>query len=161
MWELLMKELVNSFKSVFKTGDVKQFIMELSSNGVVRYIFFGVLSTLVNFGIFHVLHKWMAWSVFSANLTSICCAVLFAYVVNARFVFHSQANTLRDVAQEMVKFVGARMSTLLLELFGVSFLVDTLGSDATVAKIGINVIVLVANYIFSAFIFKKKSDEVI
>ncbi|MBS4762075.1 GtrA family protein [Carnobacteriaceae bacterium zg-ZUI252] len=151
-----MKELKEIIHTFLKNKNIKQLIVSLYGNAVVKYIFFGVLSTLVNFGIFYVLHKMIGWEVFPANLTSISCAVLFAYVVNARFVFESKTTGFIPILQEMGKFIGARLSTLLLELFGVSFLVDTLHSDATISKIGINVIVLIANYVFSAFIFKKR-----
>lgn len=153
-----MKELVNSIKQFLKTGNIKQFIIELVNNGVVKYIFFGVLTTLVNFGMFYFLHKILSVRVFSANAMSIACAVVFAYFVNARFVFSSQVSGAKAVLKEMAIFIGARLSTIILELFGVLLLVDVLKFDALLSKIAINVIVLIVNYVLSALIFKNKSN---
>lgn len=152
-----MKELLNSCKQFLKTGDVKKFVIDVATNGVVKYIFFGVLSTLVNFGVFYLLHHLLKWQVFSANATSIACAVVFAYFVNARFVFQSQVRGRKAILKEMTTFIGARLSTIALELFGVGLLIDVLRFDALVSKIAINVIVLIVNYLLSVLIFKKKN----
>lgn len=151
-----MKELLNSCKQLLKTGDIKQFVIDVATNGVVKYIFFGVLSTLVNFGVFYILHTLSNWEVFNANVVSIACAVVFAYVVNAKFVFQSQAKGIKSVLKEMSIFIGARMSTILLELFGVGLLIDVLKFNALLSKIAINVIVLIVNYLLSLLIFKKR-----
>lgn len=153
-----MQELVQIFKDFLKTGNIKRFIIALATNGVVRYIFFGVLSTLVNFGIFYVLHHQFKWEVFPANATSIACAVVFAYVVNARFVFQSSVRGFKNILKEMFTFIGARLSTVILELFGVMLLVDVLRFDAMLSKVFINVIVLIVNYVLSTIIFKTKKD---
>lgn len=151
-----MKELLNSCKQLLKTGDIKQFVIDVATNGVVKYIFFGVLSTLVNFGVFYILHTLSNWEVFNANAVSIACAVVFAYFVNAKFVFRSQAKGIKSVLKEMSIFIGARMSTILLELFGVGLLIDVLKFNALLSKIAINVIVLIVNYLLSLLIFKKR-----
>lgn len=151
-----MKELLNSCKQLLKTGDIKQFVIDVATNGVVKYIFFGVLSTLVNFGVFYILHTLLNWEVFNANAVSIACAVVFAYFVNAKFVFQSQAKGIKSVLKEMSIFIGARMSTILLELFGVGLLIDVLKFNALLSKIAINVIVLIVNYLLSLLIFKKR-----
>lgn len=151
-----MKELLNSCKQLLKTGDIKQFVIDVATNGVVKYIFFGVLSTLVNFGVFYILHTLSNWEVFNANAVSIACAVVFAYFVNAKFVFQSQAKGIKSVLKEMSIFIGARMSTILLELFGVGLLIDVLKFNALLSKIAINVIVLIVNYLLSLLIFKKR-----
>lgn len=149
-----MKELVNSVKQFLKTRNIKQLIKELVNNGVVKYIFFGVLTTLVNFGVFYILHTILSVQLFFANAIAIACAVVFAYFVNARWVFCSQVRGLKAVLKEMMTFIGARLSTIILELFGVVLLVDVLKFDAVLSKIVINVIVLIVNYLLSALIFK-------
>lgn len=50
---------------------------------------------------------------------SIVLAVLFAYVVNARFVFKARPETVMEELQAFVKFVEARALTMFVEL-GVS-----------------------------------------
>lgn len=153
-----MKELIVSCQRFLKTGNSKQLVIELVNNSVVKYIFFGALSTLVNFGTFYILHKILSVQVFTANALSITCAVMFAYFVNARFVFCSHVSGVKAILKEVATFIGARLSTIALELFGVSLLIDVLHVNALVSKIVINAIVLVVNYILSVFIFKKNKN---
>lgn len=153
-----MKELIVSCQRFLKTGNSKQFVIELVNNSVAKYIFFGALSTLVNFGTFYVLHKMLSVHVFPANALSIACAVMFAYFVNSRIVFCSHVSGVKAILKEMATFIGARLSTIVLELFGVNVLIDVLHLNSLVSKIVINAIVLVVNYILSVVIFKKNKN---
>src|SRR5690606_778061 len=85
-------------------------------------------------------------------------AVVFAYVVNKRFVFKSVTNTWRDRFAEMGSFFGFRVLSFFMDLGTMMVLVGLLSINGTISKILANVIVLVANYIFSKkFIFKDRS----
>ena len=84
-------------------------------------------------------------------------AVLFAYVVNARFVFQARPETVMEELQAFVKFVGARALTMLVELGGVWLLVEQIKLDDMLGKFLTQFVVLVLNYVFSKFfVFAKK-----
>lgn len=129
-------------------------IQKIITNHAIRYIFFGVLSTLVNFGIFALLRHITNLDVTIANVISISCAILFAYVVNAKFVFFSTANTLPLIFKELSSFVSARLITMFIEIAGVWLLVSVWHYHDMGSKAFINVIVLILNYVFSKLIFK-------
>ena len=74
---------------------LKDMILRFYQNDVIRYVFFGGCTTLVNLVCFFVLRK-CGLELNIANLISIITAILFAYVVNSRFVFQDKCETLRD-----------------------------------------------------------------
>lgn len=88
---------------------------------------------------------------------SIVLAVLFAYVVNARFVFQARPETVMEELQAFVKFVGARALTMLVELGGVWLLVEQMKLNDMLGKFLTQFVVLVLNYVFSKFfVFAKR-----
>ena len=129
---------------------MKEKIKQLYENSVIRYVFFGGCTTLVNLVSFYLLRK-LHVQLQVANVISIILAILFAYVVNSRFVFQDKASTLQEHAKSFLKFVGARLTTMVIEVGGVWLLVEKLGLNDMVGKFFTQFIVLVLNYIFSKF----------
>lgn len=130
---------------------MKQWIRKMYESSVIRYIFFGGCTTMVNLVSFFILRK-LKVELNIANIISIILAILFAYVVNSRFVFHDQCATLADHIRPFLKFVSARLVTMVIEVGGVWLLAVVLGFHDMGAKFCTQFIVLVLNYIFSKFI---------
>ena len=84
---------------------------------LILYVFFGGLTTVVNWVgywlLADLLHVPYLWATAIAQIA----AILFAYVTNRIWVFHSKAKGLGPVLGEMVRFFGCR---------GVSFVLDLL-----------------------------------
>lgn len=134
---------------------------------IIMYIIVGGFTTLVN---------WIAYAactnilpiknteklILFSNTIAWIAAVLFAYIANKRWVFESKTNSVSELVKELISFIGARLLTGLMEIFGVPLLV-VLGLNQTIfdiegflAKILVSVIVTVLNYVFGKlFIFKK------
>ena len=145
-----MKKLVTS---------IWKLIVWCWNNSVLRYIFLGGCATLVNLGCYYVLRMTTNLNLNVANVISIAAAILFAYFTNSRFVFMSEAHTFSEKFGEFAKFIGARLSTMVIEVGGVWLMADVMKINDYIAKIGIQFIVLVLNYIFSKiFVFRKKSN---
>ena len=87
-----------------------------------------------------------------ANVISIILAILFAYVVNSKFVFQDKCETLRDHIQPFCKFVGARLVTMVVEVGGVWFFAEIMHMNDMVGKFITQFVVLALNYIFSKFL---------
>lgn len=131
-------------------------IKKLYYNTIVRYIFFGGLTTLVNIGVFFVLGLICEMTATQKNLISIPVSILFAYVVNARYVFESEESTIKSKFEEFLKFISSRIGTMIIEIVGVYILVDILNIQEMVSKVAINILVIVLNYVFSkVFVFTK------
>ena len=54
------------------------------------------------------------WGTFLGNLIGIVSAILFAYVTNKKFVFASETTGMKELLVEFIKFVGGRVSTLII-----------------------------------------------
>ena len=129
---------------------MKQLIKKLYASSVVRYVFFGGCTTLVNLISFYVLRK-LRVGLNIANVISIILAILFAYVVNSKYVFQDKCETLRDHIQPFCKFISARLVTMVIEVGGVWLLVSVMGMNDMIGKFLTQFIVLILNYIFSKF----------
>ena len=130
---------------------MKKLILKMYENDVIRYIFWGGCTTLVNLVSFYLM-RIAGLPLMAANIISIILAILFAYVVNSRFVFHDSCETLKDHIQPFVKFISARLVTMVIEVGGVWLLAVVMGFHYMVAKFCTQFLVLVLNYIFSKFL---------
>ena len=130
---------------------LKALILHFYQNDVIRYVFFGGCTTLVNLVCFFVLRKCRV-ELNIANLISIITAILFAYVVNSRYVFQDKCETLKDHIKPFGKFIGARLATMVIEVGGVWLLVEQLHMNDMLGKFATQFVVLVLNYIFSKFL---------
>ena len=141
---------------------MKQLIKKLYASSVVRYVFFGGCTSLVILISFYVLRK-LRVGLNIANVISIILAILFAYVVNSRFVFQDKCQSLADHIRPFCMFISARLMTMVIEVGGVWLLVAKLGMNDMVGKFATQFIVLILNYVFSKFFVfttgKKNSKE--
>lgn len=129
---------------------MKALIKKLYENDVVRYIFFGGCTTLVNLVSFFLFRK-LGIPLNPANIASIILAILFAYVVNSKYVFQDKCETLKAHIRPFCKFISARLVSMAVEVGGVWLLVELLHMNEMAGKLFTQVIVLVMNYIFSKF----------
>lgn len=129
---------------------------------VLRYIFFGVLTTLVNFSVFYLLDTVLGKSYLIANFFSIIIAILFAYITNKIFVFQSETENIKETMKEFINFLALRLFSGVFDMLSMYLLVDGLSTDTNLAKLLTQVIVVVSNYLFSKlFIFKDKEKDAV
>lgn len=129
---------------------MKNLVKKLYGNSVVRYIFFGGCTTMVNLVSFYILRRFSV-QLTIANVISIVLAILFAYVVNSLFVFQDRCETLKDHVRPFCKFISARLVTMVIEVGGVWLLVEALHMNDMMGKFLTQFLVLVLNYVFSKF----------
>ena len=129
---------------------------------VINYLVMGVLATVVNLGVkyallFTVLDASNPTQLQIAVIASWIAACLFAYFTNRIIVFKSKS---KEILKEFISFLSARILTLGMEMLIMFIFVTWMGlnSDLWVViwSIVAQIVVIVANYIFSKlFIFKK------
>lgn len=125
---------------------------------ILMYLIMGGWTTVVNIVVYWICEEMFYLDYRISTTVAWGFAVVFAYIVNKRFVFKSVTNTWRDRFAEMGSFFGFRVLSFFMDLGTMMVLVGLLSINGTVSKILANVIVLVANYIFSKkFIFKDRS----
>ena len=165
---------------------LKQLMQSEKFKEIFWYFVFGVLTTAVNMIVFALLDKLfnVKWPVkifdydfdmyvVFINVVAWVAAIVFAYVTNKLFVFHTKGN----IVKEFISFVVARLFTFFafeVGLFSLGIMVmenacnmpqDDLWfsifglfdvTNKYIIKIFIAFFVVVANYVFSKlFIFKK------
>lgn len=122
---------------------------------VLAYVFWGVMTTLVNLGLFFLLDTVLSIPYLVANAVAIVGSILFAYVVNKLFVFESKTASWQENIREFLSFIGFRLLSGLVDMLIMWLLVDFLTLDTNLAKLATQFIIVVLNYIFSKFfIFK-------
>ncbi len=136
------------------------FVCVTLSREIVDYVIFGVLTTIVNLVTFNLCDLWFLMATWLSTSIAWVTAVIFAYVTNKLFVFHSETHGITELLREAGMFFGARALTYLIDLGGMILLVDMLHLPGGVGKILCNIIVLILNYVFSKlFVFKKGADD--
>ncbi|MBR4971880.1 MAG: GtrA family protein [Oscillospiraceae bacterium] len=116
---------------------------------IISYLFFGGLTTLVNFVIYYPCYNWLNISATLSNVIAWAVAVAFAYLTNKPFVFHSHDWSMKTVGPELAKFVGCRIGSGLLETALIFLTVELLHLNGNVMKLLLAVIVVILNYVGS------------
>ncbi|WP_153386192.1 GtrA family protein [Companilactobacillus halodurans] len=124
----------------------------------IPYLFFGVLTTVVNIASFDILWQFLGWNYQIANAVAYVLSVLFAYVTNKLWVFNSHTSTWGAFWKEMGSFFLFRAASWVIDQGTMTIGVSLLGWNGLLVKFIANVVVVVLNYIFSKFIiFRKRS----
>ena len=123
---------------------------------ILLYLFFGVLTTLVDYLVYFPVFNLCQLSAGVSNIIAWAVSVVFAYLTNKLFVFKSLDWSAETVVPEMLKFIGCRFGSGLLETLLIVFSVDLFMLDGNIMKLLSSVIVVVLNYIASKwFVFRK------
>ena len=123
---------------------------------IIVYLFFGGLTTIVNYAVYFALYNVAAYSGIISNAVAWTASVIFAYVVNKLFVFESKSWKKEIFVPEFIKFFGLRFFSGLAETLLIFLFVDILNFNGNITKLILSVFVVIANYIFSKiYVFKK------
>lgn len=172
------------FKVFKRESFLGKLVDKFFTREIITYIIFGVLTTAVNLVTFYIFKKIfisIGWEgVFNkllgsagwdkalellgsgtdyldATVIAWTVAVIFAFVTNKLIVFESKSWKPAVAGKEFVGFIGARLFSLLVELVFMFVMVTLLKWNDFVAKLIVQVIVVILNYIFSKLlIFKNK-----
>ncbi len=126
------------------------------------YLLFGALTTLVSLVSYSLAVELLPFGITVASGISWVIAVTFAFITNKLFVFESKSREFKPVLREALSFFAARIISGVVEIFlpellfklGLDF--SLFGVTGLVAKIIVNVIVIILNYVFSKlWVFRK------
>ena len=138
------------------------------------YVLFGALTTLVNFVVYFLCQHLLGEGMYLvSNVAAWILAVAFAYVTNKLWVFESKSWKRDTVLGEIGKFVAARLFSLGLEEAGLYLMIDRMAFDSwsislmghaigggVLAKLAMQVMVVILNYVFSKLlIFRRKGKH--
>ena len=123
---------------------------------VITYLFFGVLTTVVNYLVYLPVYNFLGFPAALSNAIAWVVAVAFAFLTNKPFVFKSHDWSAKTVVPELTKFVSCRVASGAMET-GILFVtVDMLSWDGNIWKLITSVLVVVLNYFGSKLLVFKK-----
>ena len=123
---------------------------------ILSYLFFGVLTPVVNYIIYLPCYNLLHLSAAVSNAIAWVVAVAFAYLTNKPFVFRSYDWSAKTVVPELTKFVGSRVASGALETAIIFVTVDLLQWNGNVMKLITSVLVVILNYVASKLLVFKK-----
>lgn len=149
----------------------------LKAENAIIYIFYGTLTTLVNYVTHFGLRIAFADIPAGATLTQIyeasqasavsssgaaaaawIAAVVFSFFVNKYFVFEKRGR--QGILKEFAAFTAGRLFSFGCEVAIMFVFVDRLGLNELVIKLASNVLVLIMNYFISKLlVFRQKPKE--
>lgn len=118
---------------------------------IISYLFFGFCTTLLNVLVFYCM-RLLGLSLYLSNGISWIVSVLFAFLVNKKYVFGSKKNPSR----ECISFISLRLISLIVDMGLMIFFTQVLSVQEILSKIIVNIFVIIVNYIISKFMIFKK-----
>ncbi|HBJ79211.1 GtrA family protein [Fusobacterium sp.] len=131
--------------------------LKISIKEYLRYIMFGVLTTLVNITIFYVLNIFEIDYKLNTSISNFI-SILFAYITNKIFVFKSKNWKLKFLLKEFIKFFITRLGTYFLDILGMVIFIEVLYFNNLKSKTFISIVIVILNYIFSKIIFLNQEE---
>lgn len=123
----------------------------------ILYLFFGVLTTIVNIVTYLFFTRALGVDLLISNAIAWILAVLFAYVTNKFFVFESKNIKAKFLLKEFTSFVSCRIFSGVTEMGLMYVMINIMSINDFIVKLFTNVVVVVLNFIFSKLIiFKNK-----
>lgn len=127
---------------------------------MIFYILFGVLTTLVNTVSYWLFAHPLRLPTVPSAVMAWALAVLFAYLTNRKWVFHSRAEGKNEILKEGISFYLCRLGTGVVDWGCMYVMVDVLRWNDMIVKIAVNVLVIILNYAASKLIvFRKRGGQ--
>ena len=138
---------------------IKKLLNKVLTKEIILYIFFGVLTTIINLGAFWIMNDILHWDSNISNFIAILLAVLVAYITNKDLVFHSDAKNGKERITQFFKFILGRAFTMIVEFVG-GMVLFNIPIPNIIIKAFLTVVVIILNFFISKFFaFKKKEQE--
>ena len=131
---------------------------------IINYLVVGVLTTVVSLVSFYIVRLFIfthntQLHIQIANIISWILSVLFAFITNKKYVFKSSKKG-KDKLKEMIKFYLSRLTTLVIDMLTMWILTSIIHINDKIAKLIVQVILVILNYIFSKLFVFKNSEKI-
>lgn len=125
----------------------------------IIYIFFGILTTLINAIFYLICVKMLDLRAGVATAISFIFAVIFAYFTNKIFVFKSESHGFLENFKDCMRFFSGRIFTGVLNVVVMEFTVEILGMSESFIFVLCQICVVILNYVLSKYAFKMKPGK--
>lgn len=138
---------------------IQDLTKKLFNRETILYLIFGVLTTLINIGVYK-LCTILNLDYRISNAVAWLTSVIFAYITNKIYVFESKIIEIKTIIREFTSFVTCRLVSGAFDMGFLIVAVEFFHINDLIAKLCAAVFVVIINYIFSKiFIFKKQIQE--
>ena len=155
-WLLADKLIIQLEKNKMFQGFVEILKDRKFMTHIIKYLFFGVLTTIISLGSFWILIHFTTINENISNFISIVLGILSAYVLNRFYVFESKE---KNILKEFSKFVMARVASSLFDMITFFIFATCLSLNEMMVKIVISIIVIILNYVLSKWLVFKENGK--
>ncbi|HEY5561712.1 MAG TPA: GtrA family protein [Clostridiaceae bacterium] len=124
----------------------------------IMYLIFGGLTTIVNIIIYSVFTRVFSFGTIESNVIAWVASVLFAYITNKLFVFHSKSLNMLTIVKELTAFISCRLFSGIMDMSIMFIFVNLLDFNDIVIKIISNIFVIIVNYFLSKLVIFKNNN---
>lgn len=126
---------------------------------LITYVIFGGLTTLVDFGVYWIFTRPLPIGKIPAQIAGVAAAIIFAFIVNKRYIFLDKKSGFKAVALQFVSFASMRVLSGAFQTFCLWLFSEKLGLYDMAVKVAVAVVVVILNYIFSKLLIFKESPR--
>ncbi|MEG1926104.1 MAG: GtrA family protein [Ruthenibacterium sp.] len=128
---------------------------------IILYVFFGGLTTLVNWIVYFALTRANIATLVVSNVIAWAVSVVFAYITNKRYVFESKTSGSAELCKELISFVASRVFSGILDTALMVIFVDIFFVPDMLAKVIVGIVIVIANFVLSKlFVFRDKEGGI-
>lgn len=139
-------------KNIF--NNLSKFI--LKKYEIISYLIVGFMTTLVSVFVYFIFTRFFLVNYLISESISWISAVTFAFFMNKKYVFNSKN---KDILQELFSFFKYRFLSLFIDIFSMYSLVSIIKVNDLIAKVLVQILVIILNYYFSKkYVFRKKTN---
>jgi len=141
-----------AFRGVIQKMKDKPFMIH-----IIKYLFFGVVTTIFSLGSFWLLIKLTNWDENLCNFLSIVIGIVSAYILNRLYVFESKE---KNIIKEFSKFLMARVASSAFDMIAFFIFATCLHLNEMGVKVIISIVVVILNYFLSKLlVFRQKAEK--
>lgn len=132
--------------------------MNLLNNKFVKYVFFAIVTSVLNVGTYMLFYNLIIKNVIVSNIAAYTVSITASFFINKKIVFkNDSANLLKQIISYLgVKALSFTIDSLVLVLF-----VDVFGFNNFISKLVANASTTISNYTLNnKVVFKNKKKNI-
>ena len=114
-----------------------------------HYFSVGIFNTLIHWAIFFILYYVMAFSQSYSNLLAFIIAVIFSFVMNAKFTFKQKMSSFKFISY--ISFMG-------LLSYVTGYLADYFMQPVIITLLSFSILSLILGFLYSKFIVFRREE---
>lgn len=126
---------------------------------LILYALFGAVTTAVNYAVYLPCYNLLHLSGAVSNVVSWAFSVIVAFLLNKQYVFCSRDWSPEVSVPELVKFVGCRLASGVMETVILLITVDFLRWNGNLWKLITSILVILINYVGSRLLVFRKGKK--